>query len=153
MRKLNLGCGTVILDGWENIDLIPLDDRVIRADIVKYVAGIPMNDVGEVRAHHILEHLEDLDSFMYDLGRVCFSGAKLDIVVPLANTLWAIADPTHKRFFNHRTFEYYCDGFSTSYGRQRNFRLLHQMVVSEPNEWFDGIEWMVANLHVRLERI
>lgn len=153
--KANLGCGTDILLGWDNVDWNSHEHRpdVIHTDVMMYLWNCPADYLDEVKAWHILEHLPDLDGAMDELARVCKPHAKIDIVVPVANTLWAVADPTHKRVFNHRTFEYYCEGFETSYDRSRNFRMISRHIERSPNEWFDGIEWIVANLHVILERI
>ncbi len=153
--KANLGCGTNILSGWDNIDwnIHERNIEVVHTDILMYLRNCPANYLDEVRAWHILEHLPDLDAVMSELARVCLPNAKLDIIVPVANTLWAVADPTHKSLFNHRTFEYYCIGYETSYGRSRDFRLISRHYERSENEWFDGIEWQVVNLHVILERI
>jgi ubiquinone/menaquinone biosynthesis C-methylase UbiE len=110
------------------------------------------SSVVEVRAHHVLEHVRDLDQVMRELHRVCGGGARLDILVPLANTLWAVANPDHRRLFNHRTFQYYTPEFVTSdAGLFRGFTIVAQTIEREPDEWFDGIQWMVANLHVVLQ--
>lgn len=156
MAKANLGCGRDLLLGWDNVDHglgYKQSDNVINTDVLMYLSHLPFGYLDEVKAHHILEHLPDLDYVMYELSRTCKSGAKIDIVVPLANTLWAVADPTHKTLFNHRTFEYYCTGFDTSYGRDRLFKLVSRHIERSPDEWFEGIQWIVANLHVILERI
>lgn len=153
--KANLGCGNDIIPGWDNVDKgysHNSPEFVIAVDIETYLAGLPDNTLTHVKAHHVLEHIADLDSMMKELHRVCVSGATIDIVVPLANTLWAVANPDHKRIFNHRTFQYYTHDFDTSdLGLFRGFSIMSQKVDREPNEWFGGIEWIVANLRVMLE--
>lgn len=53
--KLNLGCGKDILDGWENLDLFPTDDRVRGFDIRDI--GENFADVEAIRAIDVLEHI------------------------------------------------------------------------------------------------
>lgn len=156
MIKANLGCGNTILSGWDNVDILYTDPAnspswTVGMDVVDYVAGMPANMIEEVRAHHILEHIPDLERFMKELYTACANGAIIDIIVPVANTLWDVADPTHCRKFNHKTLQYYCKGFYTSYERPQYFEMLSQHIERGPNEWFEGIEWIVANLHAKLK--
>lgn len=150
--KLNLGCGNDIIPGFVNVDVNGTDPRIIPMSVEKFIVTVDDSCVDFVKAHHVLEHVVDLDFVMKEIHRVCIKKAKVDIVVPLANTLWAVANPDHKRVFNHRTFQYYTEDFQTSdLGLFREFRIVSQKIEREPNEWFDGIEWLVANLHVILE--
>lgn len=162
--KLNLGCGNDIKydSYWINIDKESTDPFVYKMDIEKaskdvhYVRsfGLDIYDVDYVKAHHVLEHVSDLDSVMKWLHSVCVDGAIIDIVVPLANTLWDVANPDHKRRFNHKTFLYYTKDFTTSdLGLFRGFELVSQKLEREPDEEFQGINWIVANLHVILKVI
>jgi predicted SAM-dependent methyltransferase len=151
MNKLNLGCGNDVIPGYINIDENSTDPRVIRRNIETYLPTLEDSCVDAVKAHHVLEHVVDLDALMRHLHRVCINGSTVDIVVPLANTLWAVANPDHKRLFNHRTFQYYTEDFITSdLGLFKGFSIINQKIEREANEWFDGIEWIVANLHVWL---
>lgn len=150
-KKLNLGCGNTPLDGYINIDKFPFSPDVINHDLESGLPEFIDNDSVEyVLAHHVLEHVRNLDTLLKDIYRVCKNGAIIDIVVPLANTLWDVADPSHVRRFNHKTFEYYCKGFSTSYATTALFIMEGQNVISEVSQWFDGVEWKVANLHTIL---
>lgn len=149
--RLNLGCGSDILQGFVNVDERSDDKRVTRKSLEEFIPTLDSNSVEFVKAHHVLEHVDDLDSVMMELHRVCCDGAILDIVVPLGNTLWDVANPDHKRRFNHKTFLYYSTDFQTSdVGLFRGYNIISQHIEREPNEWFEGIEWIVANLHVRL---
>lgn len=152
LKKLNLGCGNTWLDGYINIDKFPITFDIVNHDLEK---GLPYflndNSVDYVIAHHVLEHITNLDLLLNDIHRVCVNGATIDIIVPLANTLWDVADPSHVRRFNHKTFEYYCEGFSTSYKTTSLFIMVGQNAISEVSQYFDGIEWKVANLHTILK--
>lgn len=148
--KLNLGCGSTLKNGFVNIDKIE-HPEIMYIDLENGLLGIEDNSVDYIEAHHVLEHIVNFNNLILEIKRVCKPGARIDIIVPLGNTMWDIADPSHVRRFNHKTFEYYCDHFITSYPTPKYFKMITQNLHREPNQWFQGIEWIVANLHVVLE--
>lgn len=148
--KLNLGCGNTVKPGFINIDKIR-GEGIVYSDLEYGLQIIQNESVDYIEAHHVLEHIVNFEYLIQEFARVCKKGAKIDIVVPLAHSLWDVADPSHVRRFNHRTFEYFCEHFSTSYPTPKYFKLLSQHLEREPNEWFEGVEWIVVNLHVVLE--
>ena len=169
--KLNVGSGTVILDPkeWINIDKNNEDPRAFKLDVETltylpyyvFSGNIPehgkflmetFKDITEIRAHHVLEHIDNLDAVMKWFHDICVNGAVIDIIVPLANTLWDCGNPDHKRKFNHKTFLYYTRDFITSdIGLFRGFDLVSQHLEREKDEWFEGVSWIVANLHIKLK--
>jgi predicted SAM-dependent methyltransferase len=61
--RLHLGCGSVYLEGYRNIDLPPDDDGVheeIRADEYADITRLdfPPESVDEIRLHHVFEHFD-----------------------------------------------------------------------------------------------
>jgi predicted SAM-dependent methyltransferase len=67
--KINLGGGPNRKEGFVNIDILPLPEVDIKADLNK---GIPLpdNSVEEVTALSVLEHLEDTCFVMEEIYRV-----------------------------------------------------------------------------------
>lgn len=125
--KISLGGGPNHKDGFINIDHLPLPDVDIVANLEK---GIPLkNDsVDEIEALSILEHLSDTCFIMEEIYRVCAKGAKVTITVPYVKSTAAFKDPTHKRFFSERTFEYFDRSFIErgaipDYGLKCNFKI------------------------------
>lgn len=108
--KVSLGGGPNRKDGFINIDRMKLTEVDIVADLNK---GIPLNDnyVDEVVALSILEHLDDTCFIMEEIYRICINNAKIIITVPYLKSTAAFKDPTHKRFFSERTFEYFDRSF------------------------------------------
>ena len=144
--KLNLGCGNTILDGYINIDKKSSNTNVMICDLEN---ALPFDDNSTeyIIAHHVLEHIINLDNIMHEIYRVCKNGSYIDVIVPMSGTLWAVADPSHVRQFNHKTFYYYSENFITSYDHPQYFRIISQNLERDNDDVFENMVWKVANLH------
>ncbi len=107
MKKLNLGCGRDIKEGYCNLDKVNLKGVDVVQDLESFPWDLPDNEFDEVYCSHVLEHVGDLLSVMEEIHRVCKDGAKIKILVPYFSAQGSFNDPTHKRFFTYRTFEYF----------------------------------------------
>ena len=108
MRKLDLGCGNDKAEGCIGIDKY----RYSCVDVVRDIDihGLPFDSdsIDEVRAFHFLEHCRDLIFVMNEIWRVLKSGARCIIRVPCIEVgTGAFRDPTHVRYFNKDSFEYF----------------------------------------------
>jgi SAM-dependent methyltransferase len=106
IKKINLGGGSEKREGYINIDIVPLPEVDIVADLRQ---GIPLEDnsVDEMYSSNFLEHVPDTVKIMEEIWRVCKPGAKVMIKVPYFKSTAAFKDPTHCSFFTERTFEYF----------------------------------------------
>jgi SAM-dependent methyltransferase len=82
--RLNLACGDVVLDGWQNLDYESRAPGVIHADLLQ---GVPYPDasVDEILASHFLEHLKlrsEAIPFLRECERVLRPGGILSIITP-----------------------------------------------------------------------
>lgn len=104
--KITLGGGTHRQEGWINLDILNMPEVDIVCDLNN---GIPLadNSVIEIKARHILEHLDDTVKIMEEIWRVSKPGARIFIKSPYYTSIGAFKDPTHKKFFTERTFEYF----------------------------------------------
>ena len=109
--KINLGGGQHKKPGFATIDILQIPEVDIVADLEK---GIPLPDnaVEEIIALSILEHLSDTVFIMEEIYRVCKNNAVLTITVPYAKSSAAFKDPTHKKFFVEKTFDYFDQDFT-----------------------------------------
>ena len=89
MRQVNVGCGEDVLEGWDNVDIVPREGA-ITADC----CDLPYEDetVDYIRAYHLLEHLTKphLVQFSVECHRLLRPGGKLEIVSPDMETLLGI---------------------------------------------------------------
>lgn len=89
--------------GYKSVDLLD-------ADLTFDLTGtwpLETDSVGVLRAYHVLEHLPDTIHFFNEAFRVLAPGGVLLIEVPSTNGAGAFSDPTHVRFFNTLSFEYF----------------------------------------------
>jgi len=102
--KLDLGGRFNAPPGFTTVDLLDAD---IIMDLEKPWDAIEDNSVGILRAYHILEHLHDPIHFFNEAYRVLVPGGLLMLEVPSTEGAGAFSDPTHVKFFNLLSFEYY----------------------------------------------
>lgn len=100
---LDLGGRINTPEGYQSVDLLYAD---IIADLNK-PWPFEDNSVGVLRAYHVLEHLQDTIHFFNEAFRVLAPGGFLLIEVPSTDGAGAFSDPTHVRFFNLLSFEYF----------------------------------------------
>jgi len=97
--KLNLGCGSRILDGWLNVDKFGTPD--LKWDLESFPWPWADNSVDEILLSHVLEHLgqspQTFIDIMRELYRVCRDGATVHIRVPHPRHDNFLIDPTHVR--------------------------------------------------------
>lgn len=105
--KLHLGCGHVIKEGWLNHDMVALAGVDVVHDLRQF--PWPFDDVQfeEIFADNVLEHLPDTIRAMEEIHRITRPGGKVFLGVPFWNSLEAVGDPTHKRFFTEETFDFF----------------------------------------------
>ncbi len=107
MKKLNLGCGEKILQGYVNIDIV----KTRGIDVVHNLDNIPYpfkdEEFDEIYADNVLEHLNNFMYVMDVLHRILKLDGKLIIKVPHFTSHDAWAHPQHKREFTYDTFDFF----------------------------------------------
>ena len=108
MKKVNLGCGKDILDGWVNIDKHDYGQEIVR-DITR---GLPFDDnsIDEVYSSHCLEHIEreDVPFVWEEIYRVLKKGGIFTFVVPHSDTREAFV-MEHLSYWNEDVVEVLCN--------------------------------------------
>lgn len=138
--RLNLGCGTDVLEGWVNLDIADLPG----VDIVHELGDGPLpladNSVSVISARDILEHV-DLIPVMSELCRVLQPGGVLLISTVHFSSRDFFVDPTHVRAFSARTFRFFASegGSDRDYYFDFGFASLDQVIIDFPGgngRWF-----------------
>jgi SAM-dependent methyltransferase len=105
--KLHLGCGNIIMKGWINQDVVDLEGVDSVCDLQKFPWPYEEDTFSHIKAHHLLEHLSDTIRTMEEIYRISKHKGIVNIRVPFWNSPDMISDPTHKVFFNEKTFDYF----------------------------------------------
>ncbi len=106
--KLDIGCGdNKVSQHHVGLDKIPLPGVDIVLDLESASLPFETNSVDEVCCYHVLEHISNLVALMEELYRVMKPSAILHVRVPNSTHASSLADPTHVRFFNSKSFDFY----------------------------------------------
>ena len=104
-KRINLGCGFLKLDGFENVDFSDIckPDKIV--DLNKKKWDLPSDTYDHIVAKDILEHLDDLVNAIKEMYRISTHGAVWEISVPHHRCDHAFDDPTHKNVITAKTFK------------------------------------------------
>ena len=105
--KFNLGCGNNILPGHVNVDSAPLPGVDVVHDLLSRPWPIADSVADEVIMFHVLEHIPDTIGTLEEIWRISRPGGLTRIRVPYFNSPAMFDDPTHTRFFTHRTLNFF----------------------------------------------
>ncbi|MFC1562391.1 methyltransferase domain-containing protein [candidate division KSB1 bacterium] len=110
---LDIGCGRrkVVAEGDV---VIGVDiNRGTDADVIQNLNKFPYpfkdNCFDEIHCNEILEHVDDVFSVMDELHRIGKNRAIVKIKVPHFSSVNAYVDPTHKRSFTSKSFDFICE--------------------------------------------
>lgn len=83
VRKLQIGSGRNIIDGWLNTDIIPLDTKIVFLDIT-HRFPFENNTFDYIFSEHLIEHLsyEKACSILQECYRVLMPGGIIRIATP-----------------------------------------------------------------------
>src|SRR5688500_1781806 len=106
-KRLNLGCGSDIRPGHVNLDVAALPGVDVVHDLASLPYPFPDDRFEHITAFNILEHLPDTIGVLEELWRISRQGGELHVRVPYWNSLDGVTDPTHVRWFNQYTFQFF----------------------------------------------
>jgi len=147
---IDLGCGDWKPDGFIGVDISPRPNVDVVANLNSRFP-FPDSSADIIRAHDVIEHLEDRIHTMNELWRVAKQDGLIDIRVPSTDGRGAFQDPTHISFWNINSFMYYCIEYpaylklNQIYGFKGSFR-----IESMEQELSDGD---VIHVHVLLRAV
>jgi SAM-dependent methyltransferase len=108
LQVIDIGCGSCKQVPWAiGVDAHPYPGVDVVTDLER---SLPFeeNATDHVFAIHVLEHIHDLIGLMNEIHRILKPEGVLHAMVPRVNSNNAVADPTHVRFFNKKTFGFFC---------------------------------------------
>ncbi len=111
MNVLDLGCGQRKLPGSVGVDFNQDSDADVIHDLNRFPYPFPNDQFDVVHCDGILEHLDDIVRVMEEIHRIARPGGRVEVIAPYFTSVDAYTDPTHKRFFSMRSFDYFTGEF------------------------------------------
>lgn len=109
-KKLNIGCAGYKQEGYINVDWQSIVEPDVSHDLNVFPYPFSDNEFDEVRAHHVLEHLDRPFEVMKELHRILKPGGRLHIKVPHFSR--GMAHPEHSHGFDVTFPNYFNPDFS-----------------------------------------
>lgn len=109
---LHLGCGRAKHRDALGVDTAESSKADLLWDLDRRPWPLPDDAFARVYAINVLEHLEDVVGTMEEIHRVARAGAEVRIMVPFPSGHHTWTDPTHKRAFMSRSFQYFTPAFA-----------------------------------------
>lgn len=157
-KKLNLGCGTDIREGWVNLDFASIPG----VDVVHNIEKLPLpfnNSVfEEVLCQDILEHVEYVP-ILKEIHRILVPGGKIKIRVPHFTSNINFIDPTHKKMFSVSTFRFFIDNKNNKRGYYFDFRwerVMDRKIIFEHSSsvyFYNSIIERLVNVSPRMQEV
>jgi SAM-dependent methyltransferase len=99
MKRINIGAGHDIKEGWDNHDYTKFDGINIVFNLEDKDWPIEDNTYDYILCNHIIEHVNDLWKLFNDLHRISKPDAIIKIEVPHFSTNFAFTQIDHKHYF------------------------------------------------------
>mgnify|MGYP003393916039 FL=1 len=144
MKKLNLGSGRDIKQGWVNLDSAKLPGVDIVHDIQKLPLPFADNEFDEILCQDILEHIEYIP-VLKDIHRILKTDGKFIVRVPHFTSKNNYTDPTHVKRFSIYTFDMFTENSSNSKSKERDyyFDFHFKRVLSVTIKFHPSSRWLV----------
>jgi len=146
MKKLNLGCGKDIKQGYVNLDNVKLGGVDVVHNLNKVPYPFKDNTFEEIYCSHILEHLNDIPAVLRELWRISKPGAKIVIKVPHFSSSSAWTDLTHRHPFGWMSLDYMAGNntdwrsvggrLSHEYGSKEKFNIKRKLIFGRLHRFF-----------------
>ncbi|WP_281238414.1 class I SAM-dependent methyltransferase [Flavobacterium praedii] len=117
-NKLNIGCGNDIKEGFVNLDITQLPGVDVVCDIENSLLPFENETFEYIMCIDVLEHV-DYPKVLKEIHRVLKPEGIVEIRVPHFTSSNNYIDPTHKRMFSFRTFDFFVN--NTRYNRNYYF--------------------------------
>lgn len=144
MKVLSLGCGRAKPAGAIGVDINPLADADVVADLARPAYPFRSGAVDEVEMTHVIEHLPDLFGVMREIHRILRPGGVARIVTPHVSDASSFQDPTHIHHLTTRSFDYFWDaGLAYFVGGRPLFRPRRIRVETRSLWRYVGLEALV----------
>lgn len=109
-RILDVGCGLAKFPGSIGVDVNPKTAADVFCDLDRGRLPFTSDAFDEVRAVHLIEHVENPVAAIEEFHRVARAGGTIFIVTPHFTDVASYTDPTHRRHLTSESFHYFYPG-------------------------------------------
>ena len=151
MKKLHLGCGKNIKEGFINLDSVKLSGVDVVHNLNKFPWPFKDNEFDYIEANQILEHLEDIPKVLREIWRISKNKGRVHIEVPHYASPGAWFDLTHKHPFGWMSLDYMAANkihrhsvgkiHSHEYGSKEKFNILRRKFLFGKVHRLMGLSW------------
>ena len=110
IRTLELGCGFTKTPGAFGVDIIAGSAADLIHDLNVFPYPLADNTFDRIICMDVLEHVSDFVRTMEEIWRVGAAGAIVEVRAPFMSSVNYFSDPTHRRAFTSRSFDYFIEG-------------------------------------------
>ena len=141
-RILDVGCGKNKFPGAVGLDRNPATDADLLSDLNRVPYPFRDSSFDEIRAVHVVEHVEDVIRFMEEMHRLLRPAGRLYLVTPHYTDSGSYRDPTHRWHLNSFSFYYFTQPRDYAFYSPVRFRE-HRVEVRLLKLWrWLGLEWL-----------
>jgi hypothetical protein len=153
IKRLNMGCGYLKLDGYINADI---STRVKPDMIVDFSKSrwdqFEDNEFSHIVAKDILEHLPgDFCNVVKEMYRISKNGAIWELQFPHHRCDHAVNDPTHVRFLTQSTFQMFdrvvCQRLNSENRSESMLAFEHDVDIQVCEVNYDFVEYWLNKVH------
>ncbi len=122
MKVLELGCGFNKAPGAFGVDIIRGSQADIIHDLNKFPYPFADNEWDRIICRDVLEHVDNFIATVEEIWRIARPAAIVEVSGPFMSSVNFFSDPTHKRAFTSKTFDYFIEGsraFRLGYSKTR----------------------------------
>lgn len=142
-RVLDVGCGKNKYPGAIGVDRNPRTSADALCDLDHTPYPFLDSTFDEIRAIHVVEHVEDVVKFMEEVHRLLRPGGRLYLVTPHYTDYASFCDPTHRWHLNSFSFRYFINPPDYDYYSRARFEEL-SVRITFPLVWrVLGLAWLV----------
>ena len=151
-RRLNLGCGNDLRDGYLNVDRSPEVGADLVWDLNELPYPLPENHFEEILALDVVEHLDSVVGFMEEAHRLLSPGGEIEITTPHFSCANSFRDPTHRWHLSYFSFDYFCEGHGLAHYSKARFEIVRRELAFHPTRLNRFVGWWARRDVERYER-
>lgn len=107
---IEFGCGNAKMPGAIGVDVNPYSAADVLHDMNVFPYPFDADTADRIVCHDVLEHVEHFVETIEEFWRIGKNGCSIDVTAPFMSSVNYHSDPTHRRAFTSRSFDYFIDG-------------------------------------------